>query len=150
MPLWFPWARAAVGLGIPRRIAVDVACVTEDGTPVPSAEVTLYEQQGWGLEYRQKAIKLANTRGLCRFEGVALPDPDVAFLTTGVTVWLCTVSAQAGGRATVMGSVLSGNVIGATATVALATAQELIVQADKALYVSKEKGRNRVTHFTDG
>lgn len=102
-----------------KRIAVEVACVTDKGAPVPGAKVTLYEREGWALEYRPTATKFANAAGLCRFEDVALSDPDVAFLTSGITVWICNIAAQADGRVAVMGSVLSQKLIGSTATITL-------------------------------
>jgi hypothetical protein len=104
---------------VPRRISVNVACVTEDGAPIAGAEVTIYEIDSWTLDVRQKAIKLTNAGGICRFDDVAMPDADVTSLQTGHSDMVCNLAAQAAGRATATAALTQRNVIASMATIAL-------------------------------
>src|SRR5579885_1478525 len=59
-------------------ITVTVVWETPEGKPIAGAEVTCFEIETWTGRSRVKAVLKTDAAGACRFEGVAVPLPDVS------------------------------------------------------------------------
>jgi hypothetical protein len=80
-------------------ISVTVVCETPEGRPIAGADVTCFEIEPWTGRSRVKAALKTDASGTCRFDGIAVPLPDVSRVLRGHSTVFCNVAAKAVGRA---------------------------------------------------
>jgi hypothetical protein len=80
-------------------IAVTVVCETPEGRPIAGADVSCFEIETWTGRSRVKAALKTDASGTCRFDGIAVPLPDVSRVLSGHSTVFCNVAAKAVGRA---------------------------------------------------
>ncbi|HET6328338.1 MAG TPA: carboxypeptidase regulatory-like domain-containing protein [Planctomycetaceae bacterium] len=80
-------------------IVLTVVCETPDGKPIVGADVTCFEIDTWTGHSRVKTTLKTDATGTCRFDGVAVPLPDVSRVLNGHSTVFCDVAAKAVGRA---------------------------------------------------